>query len=219
MRIHTGEKPFKCATCDYTARTKGNLDNHMRKHTGERPFICKLCQKSYTQKSSLNTHIKTVHSDNGQVLGPIKKDNKERPYQVRFWFKNFRSKNWSRNFSARFAISVTLKRARSIPTWKALTMLTRASTRATKFYLKSANQWSSSSGTCKAWTTMWLVNSKRLDCWISSTVRWLTSSPMLWKLSDWNPKLRAALQPDHRQLPRNSLSRTTSSWSREMSSM
>ena len=87
MRIHTGEKPFKCATCDYTARTKGNLDNHMRKHTGERPFICKLCQKSYTQKSSLNTHIKTVHSEtNGPLsLGPIKKDNKERPYQVKSW--------------------------------------------------------------------------------------------------------------------------------------
>ena len=81
MRIHTGEKPFKCITCDYTARTKGNLDNHMRKHTGERPFICKICSKSYTQKSSLNTHIKTVHSDN--MLGPQKKDNKERPYQVR----------------------------------------------------------------------------------------------------------------------------------------
>ena len=81
MRIHTGEKPFKCITCDYTARTKGNLDNHMRKHTGERPFICKICSKSYTQKSSLNTHIKTVHSDN--MLGPPKKDNKERPYQVR----------------------------------------------------------------------------------------------------------------------------------------
>ena len=82
MRIHTGEKPFKCITCDYTARTKGNLDNHMRKHTGERPFICKICSKSYTQKSSLNTHIKTVHSDN--MLGPPKKDNKERPYQVRY---------------------------------------------------------------------------------------------------------------------------------------
>jgi KRAB domain-containing zinc finger protein len=32
MRIHTWEKGYSCALCDYRATHKTNLNRHMRKH-------------------------------------------------------------------------------------------------------------------------------------------------------------------------------------------
>ena len=32
MRIHTGEKPYKCKKCDYSTAHKSNLTIHMRVH-------------------------------------------------------------------------------------------------------------------------------------------------------------------------------------------
>ncbi|KAG8239138.1 hypothetical protein J437_LFUL018670, partial [Ladona fulva] len=53
VRIHTGEKPYKC---DVTAQLS-NMKRHSRKHTGEKPFKCDVCEYSSTNRKSLKIHI------------------------------------------------------------------------------------------------------------------------------------------------------------------
>ena len=35
---HTGQRPFKCDSCDFSSIDKSYLIYHIRTHTGERPF-------------------------------------------------------------------------------------------------------------------------------------------------------------------------------------
>jgi uncharacterized Zn-finger protein len=54
-------------------RKKCNIIDHMRVHTGDRPFKCFYCRKSFSQKGNLNKHIKSVHKISEEELEIMEK--------------------------------------------------------------------------------------------------------------------------------------------------
>ncbi|KAF2368665.1 Zinc finger C2H2-type, partial [Trinorchestia longiramus] len=59
----TSRKPYglHCPVCYKWSSSRADLKKHLRSHTGERPFNCHICPYSATVKCNLRRHLFTVH--------------------------------------------------------------------------------------------------------------------------------------------------------------
>ena len=68
MRIHTGEKPFKCDSCNYESRNPRKLKLHKLKHSDKNLYFCKHCDYGTKHKRSLKTHEKVMHTYSSRLF-------------------------------------------------------------------------------------------------------------------------------------------------------
>ena len=55
-KTHTGERPYKCSSCDSTFTKSVHGNRHTNIHTEGIPHVCMLCGKGFIQRSNMVIH-------------------------------------------------------------------------------------------------------------------------------------------------------------------
>lgn len=59
MRLHSGDKPFRCCICSRAFKLPSVLRKHMKTHDSAGPYECKFCTVSYKSYAALMKHART----------------------------------------------------------------------------------------------------------------------------------------------------------------
>ena len=59
--IKLGNYEYVCPICSKIMTTYPNMKNHIRIHTGEKPYRCPNCEYGSNQKHNCERHILKVH--------------------------------------------------------------------------------------------------------------------------------------------------------------